>query len=163
MEQMRVVQRPQEFDMIRWDGTAAAAAWVSDRFGEFASFSGDGDNQTLSMYGSWEIPIGSFIADQWGSFNYVPAEQLAGWQAAAPLIEFTDEPDPEPADPEPPADEPPADEPPADEPPADEPPADQPPADGPPAEEPAVGTGDAPVEETGEVNPPTAPDPENPA
>lgn len=125
--------------MIRWDGTAEAADWLTSRFGEAATFTGDGDDQTLLMWGSWEIPIGTFIADQWGSFNYVPADQLNTWQLAAPLIEFPgSEPTPEP-EPEP-----------------------EPTPEPGPVEEPGGPTGDDFVEETGDVNPPSAPDPETP-
>jgi hypothetical protein len=118
--------------MVMWDGSAEAGDWAVAQFGDAATVTGDGDDKTLTMWGSWEIPRGTYMINQWGSFNYVPADQLSAYQMAEPAIE-----PPAPAAEEPPAEEPPA------EPPAEEtPPAEEPPAE-PPAEEPVT---DAPPE-----------------
>lgn len=111
MELLRVVQRPPEYELLFWDGTGEAADWILSQFGDAATITGEGDDRTLFMWETWEIPRGSYIANQWGSFNFVPPDQVATYQLAEPLIEVSEleqppaeepaaEPDPAP-DPEP--------------------------------------------------------------
>ena len=74
--------------MVRWDGSAAAAEWVTRSFGDQATLTGDGDDLTLKMWSTWEIPRGDFILNRWDSFNYVPADQIGNWQLAEPGLQL---------------------------------------------------------------------------
>lgn len=76
MDVIRVAERRQTFDMIQWDGSQDAAEWVTEHFGESATITGDGDDLTLKMWTTWEIPRGDYLMDRWGGFHYVPAAQL---------------------------------------------------------------------------------------
>lgn len=126
MELHRVAQRAQEFEMVRWDGKADTGQWATEHFGDAATINGEGDDLTLLMWGSWEIPRGDYLIDQWGTFGYAPADQVGSqYQLAEPM--FVPEPLPGP-----PAEELPAEEP--IEPPAEEPPA-EPVPDAPPEPE----------------------------
>lgn len=137
MELLRVVQRPPEYELMLWDGSDEAADWVTGQFGDAATISGESGDRTLHMWGTWEIPRGSYVANQWGSFNFVPVDQVATYQLAEPLIEVAQpEPEPEPAtEPEAPVE--PATE--SETPPAETPPAETP-AEPEPVTEPAPDT-----------------------
>lgn len=88
MDTYQVTERRPGYSMIRWDGSAQAAEWITEHFGDAASFEGDGDDLTLKMWTTWEIPRGDFIVNRDDSFQYVPADQVNDyWQEAAPLID----------------------------------------------------------------------------
>lgn len=76
MDTYRVADRPQNFDMVRWDGTTEAAAWIAERWPEDASFGGEENDQRLVMYGSWDIERGSYVVDRQGSFHHVAPEYV---------------------------------------------------------------------------------------
>lgn len=76
MDVRLVNERRPTYEAIVWDGTAEAAQWVTDHFGDQASFEGDGDDLTLKMWTTWEIPRDDYLIDRGGSFHYVPAGQI---------------------------------------------------------------------------------------
>ncbi len=71
MDRYRVADRPQNFDMIRWDGSSEAETWVTERWPDDAGFGGPEGERILVMYGSWEIAPGSYIIDRQGSFHHL--------------------------------------------------------------------------------------------
>lgn len=88
-----VVQRnEQTFDAIQWDGSQDAADWLTEHFGEQATFEGEGDDQSLTFYGSWPIDLGWWVLDRWGSPNPMPPEGLADYRLPAPAIEVPELP-----------------------------------------------------------------------
>jgi hypothetical protein len=129
-----VVQRNENpIEIIQWDGGQETADWLAERFGDQVAFSGDDGNLQMTLWTTWQIERGWWIADSWGSPNPMAPDQLSQYTYPRRSIEVPELPPiPEPA--------------PEEEPSADEPSADEPPADAPPAEDPGVP--DAPVEET---------------
>ena len=66
-----MADRPQNFDMIRWDGSTDAEAWISERWPDDSGFGGPENERVLIMFNSWEIPPGSFIIDRQGGFHHL--------------------------------------------------------------------------------------------
>lgn len=104
MKVLKITLRPTEYEAINWDGSAAAADWVVAQFGaDAATITGEGDDRTLTMWGSYEIARGDIIANQWGSLLVVQRDQVDGlYQPAAPALtglfdeQQTAEPEPVP-------------------------------------------------------------------
>lgn len=102
---LTVTDRPQQYELIAWDGSDEAAAWLTENFGEAATIGGEPGARTLTMWGSWVLEPGTgYAALKWGSFQWIPADQIGGYQlAAAPIEEWVrenlpDAPLPEPVE-----------------------------------------------------------------
>ncbi len=76
MQSIPVSPRREVHQLVLWDGHADTAEWVTEQFGEQATITGDGDELTLKMWGTWEIPVGDYIMNRWGGFHYIPAGQV---------------------------------------------------------------------------------------
>jgi hypothetical protein len=83
-----VVQRNEmTMDIIQWDGSQEAADWITDRFGDQASFEGEAPDLSLKFNGTWPIDVGYWVLDQWGSPAPMPAENLVNYRLPAPPID----------------------------------------------------------------------------
>lgn len=82
-----VVARPPQYEMVEWDGSDEAAAWITANFPDIAKVTGEGDQAVLTLYGSWQIDRGWFIQNRENTLQPLPPDQLSEWQAAAPGLE----------------------------------------------------------------------------